>query len=175
MNQPAPATPPWSPAEGLRQLFRCSASGVYVVTTVAADGRPMGFTASSVTSVSLDPAVISFSLQAGASSWPAVETSGLITVHALSVRNEDLAATFATSGIDRFATTAHSVDERGIPLLEGTNGWMRCTVRHTLAVGQSRMVLAEVHDAAVSETPYPPLVHSQRGYWQLAPLPHHEG
>ncbi len=72
---PSPSGPgrPGSP-DLLRSVFRQHAAGVAVIT--AQDGgRPVGFTATSLNSVSADPPLLSFTIATGASSWPAVRDS----------------------------------------------------------------------------------------------------
>lgn len=156
--------------EGLRDYFRLSASGVWVVTTLFPNGEPGGFTASSVSSVSLYPPVFSFSLQAGSSVWPALEHTGELVVHALGTDNVALSQQFATGGIDRFAGIPWHKDEAsGLPILEGVNAWMRASVINITAVGDSRMVLAQAQDSEITGS-QEPLVHFQRAYWQATKL-----
>src|SRR4051794_18443471 len=87
-----------------RALLRRHAAAVVVVT--ARGTPPAGFTATSFTSVSLEPPMVSFCLAHTASSWPAVSRAGLIAVHVLTEHQEAVARTFATSGIDRFAAAS---------------------------------------------------------------------
>ncbi|MYS39753.1 flavin reductase, partial [Streptomyces sp. SID5998] len=55
----------------LRSVFRRHAAGVAVITARGEAG-PVGFTATSLTSVSAEPPMISFGIGTGASSWPAI-------------------------------------------------------------------------------------------------------
>lgn len=158
---------PDSGGEGLRRFFRRSASGVWVVTTTSPDGRPVGFTASSVTSVALDPAVFALSLQAGSSSWPAVEAASGIMVHALSDADEPLARRFASSGVDRFAGVDWHPGEGGLPVLPGVNGRLRGEILTVVPVGESRLLLCGAMDADLPDVHRPPLVHHDRAYWRV--------
>jgi flavin reductase (DIM6/NTAB) family NADH-FMN oxidoreductase RutF len=90
--------------DDLRRLLRQHATTVTVVTTVV-DQAPVGFTATSFTSVSLRPPLFSFCLYRGSSSWPAVAVAEHVAVHLLAANQTDVARTFATRGIDRFAPT----------------------------------------------------------------------
>lgn len=162
------ATPP--AGEGLRVFFRGSASGVWIVTTCDADGEPVGFTASSLASVSLDPAVFTFSLQRGSSSWPAVEHTRDIVVHRLSTHHSELATQFATSGINRFDGVQWSRGEDNLPILRGTGAWLRASVISIVPVGESRLVLCQVQRTYIPGTDDAPLVHHNRTYWQPTAL-----
>src|SRR5689334_17483056 len=84
-----------------RGLLRHHAAGVVVVTAPGAP--PAGFTATSFTSVSLDPPLVSFGIAHSASAWSAVRAAATVAVHVLGEHQESVARTFATSGIDRFA------------------------------------------------------------------------
>ncbi|MFY1701761.1 flavin reductase family protein [Micromonospora sp. WMMA1923] len=129
-------------AQALRGLLRHQASTVTVVT---ASGDPaVGFTATSFTSVSLDPPVVSFCLDLRSSSWPTVSRSRHVGVHLLGHHQQDLARTFATSGVDRFAApTRWRVGPEGVPLIEDTLAWLLCRVVERVTVGDHAIVLAE--------------------------------
>src|SRR4051812_42498471 len=108
--------------ELFRTLLRRHAAGVVVITAPGRDGtaRPAGFTATSFTSVSLDPPLVSFCLDRRSSSWPTLEESPFVGVHVLTESQEHLARRFATSGIDRFAEPVRwSAGPHGVPVLEG--------------------------------------------------------
>lgn len=135
-------TPVDADAEALRRLLRHQASTVTVVT---APGNPaVGFTATSFTSVSLEPPIVLFCLNLQSSSWPTVSRSRYVGVHLLGRHQQDLARTFATSGIDRFAPpTRWRVGPEGVPLLEDTLAWLLCCVIDRVIVGDHAIVLAE--------------------------------
>lgn len=129
-------------ADQVRRLLRRQAATVTVVTA-AGDTRPVGFTATSFTSVSMRPPLVSFCLYRGSSSWPTVRTADHVAVHLLDAGQADLARTFATSGIDRFAAAEWRPGPHGVPLLEGTLAWLLCRVVQRVAAGGHAIVLAE--------------------------------
>ena len=97
---PGLGTPRAASPDLLRSVFRQHAAGVAVITAYGAG--PVGFTATSLTSVAADPPLISFGIATGGSSWPAVAEAEHIGVHILGEHQQELAATFARSGADRF-------------------------------------------------------------------------
>ncbi|MEU7059171.1 flavin reductase family protein [Streptomyces sp. NPDC046197] len=128
----------------LRSVFRRHAAGVAVITA-RGDSGPVGFTATSLTSVSAEPPMLSFGVGAGASSWAAISGSDHIGVHILGEHQQELAATFARSGADRFgAPTAWREGPEGVPVLGGVLAWLVCRVVARIPVGDHRIVLAEV-------------------------------
>jgi len=138
--RPGPGIP--LEADALRQLLRRQAATVTVVTV--GGSRPVGFTATSFTSVSLDPPLVSVCLDRDSSSWPAMERARYIAVHLLDAGQRDVAATFATSGIDRFAThTDWRRGPHGVPLIGGTVAWLVCRVVEIVPAGDHAIVLSE--------------------------------
>ncbi|MEV0172103.1 flavin reductase family protein [Streptomyces sp. NPDC050803] len=130
--------------ELLRSVFRRHAAGVAVITARGESG-PVGFTATSLTSVSAEPPMLSFGIGTGSSSWPAVAEAGHVGVHILGERQRELAATFARSGADRFgAPTAWREGPEGVPVLDGVLAWLVCRVVARVPAGDHRIVLAEV-------------------------------
>ncbi|GAA4262391.1 flavin reductase family protein [Dactylosporangium darangshiense] len=128
-------------ADLFRSLLRRHAAGVVVIT--AAGARPAGFTATSFTSVSLDPPLVSFCLDRRSSSWPTLERAEYVGVHVLTEAQEELARRFATSGIDRFAApVAWQPGPHGVPVLSGALAVLVCRVADRVHAGDHAIVLA---------------------------------
>ncbi len=153
-------------AERLRRTLRRQAAGVTVITVPG----PAGFTATSFTSVSLEPALVSFYVSATASAAPAVRAAEAFAVHILRRDQEELAARFARSGVDRFAGTDWAPDEQGVPVLFGAAAWL--TARRVLVqeVGDHLLVVGEVVDAGAEEGSSP-LVHHDGAFGGFTAAP----
>jgi len=137
-------TPQLASPELLRSVFRRHAAGVAVITA-RGDAGPAGFTAPSLTSVSAEPPLLSFGIGTAASSWPAISATEYVGVHILGEHQQELAATFARSGADRFgAATAWREGPEGVPLLDDVPAWLVCRVVSRVPAGDHRIVLAEV-------------------------------
>lgn len=146
----------------LRTVFRSHPAGVAVVT-VDSGGRPIGFTATSVVSVSADPPMVSFSIADSASSWPHLEVAETAVVHFLHSAQTELARTFATSGIDRFAPpTRWSRLSTGEPLLDDTAAWLRLRLEEPKRAGQAWLLLGLVLEGGTQDRPDPLLYHGGR-------------
>ncbi|GAB3213209.1 flavin reductase family protein [Marinactinospora thermotolerans] len=145
-----------------RQTLGSHAAGVVVVTAHPGD-VPVGVTATSFTSVSLDPPLVSFYIDARSGSWPGIRDSATFAINILDEGQRDLAARFATRGIDRFAApTTWYPAPGGAPLLDGTVGHVLCRRHDLLAVGDHWLVVGRVIDAAVREEGRPLLYHRSR-------------
>ncbi|WP_327243596.1 flavin reductase family protein [Streptomyces sp. NBC_01320] len=142
-----------------KQAFRRFPAGVVVVTADAGRG-PVGFTATSLTSLSLDPPLVSFGIGTSTSSWPHVERSAGAVVNFLGAEQQALATTFATSGIDRFAApTQWRRLPEGEPVLDGVAGWLRLETERIVPAGDHRIVIARVVDSWLDEGRSPLLFH----------------
>jgi flavin reductase (DIM6/NTAB) family NADH-FMN oxidoreductase RutF len=152
-----------------REVFRRHPAGVVVVTVDAGRG-PAGFTATSLTSLSLEPPLVSFGVASTASSWPHLRDAGTAVVHFLGADQEPLARRFATSGIDRFAEpTRWSRLDGGEPVLDDAPGWLQVRVERLVAAGDHRIVIARVERSWLSGT-HRPLLYHDGGYHGLGPV-----
>lgn len=132
-----------------RAVFRRYATGVVVITADAGHGAA-GFTATSLASVSLRPPLVSFSVATSASVWPTLRAAGSLAVNFLAADQHELAARFATSGIDRFAApTAWSRLATGEPALDDAPVRLRGVVEHRFEVGDHHLVVARVTAVAL--------------------------
>src|SRR5258708_1588182 len=78
-----------------RQSFRRHAAGVAIITALTPDGTPVGFTATSVASLSAVPPLATFNIARSASSWSAIADTDRVVIHMLGVRNRDVAQKLA--------------------------------------------------------------------------------
>lgn len=160
----APVAAPSVAPDDFRQAFRRHAAGVVVITADAGQG-PVGFTATSLASVSLDPPLISFAIAARASAWPTIAAADSAVVHLLHSDAHGLAQRFATSGIDRFAApTAWSRLATGEPVLHDVGGHLVTRIEHRVAVGDHHLVVARVVDVVLHGVQHEPLLYLAGAY-----------
>jgi flavin reductase (DIM6/NTAB) family NADH-FMN oxidoreductase RutF len=168
----APGSESLSPAR-FRSIFRQHPAGVAVVTLRHRD-RLVGFTATSVISVSVDPPLLAFSVASGSSSWLPLTEIETVVVNFLSAEQVDLAARYATRGIDRFAAGGWSLLASGEPVLDDAPRWLRAQIIQRTPVGSSHLVClralgSSVDQASATSTSdqVPPLVYHDRVYHRL--------
>ncbi|OBA68466.1 flavin reductase [Gordonia sp. 852002-10350_SCH5691597] len=146
----------------LRRALGHYATGVTVITATTPEGRKVGITANSFTSVSLDPPLVSFCPARTAPSLPDFHAAGRFAVNILAADQHDLSRQFATPSPDKFAGVEHSLSEHGTPLLDRVVARFECrTVQHVDA-GDHVIVLGEVED--FSACGGEPLVFHSGGY-----------
>lgn len=146
----------------LRKVLGTFATGVTVITTRAADGTPVGLTANSFNSVSLDPPMVLWSLAKSARSRAAFESATQWAVHILAADQEELANRFATRGTDKFAGLAIDRGAGDIPLLNGCAARLQCRTSFKYEGGDHVIFVGEV--LSVDHTENTPLVFHAGAY-----------
>jgi flavin reductase (DIM6/NTAB) family NADH-FMN oxidoreductase RutF len=152
-----------------RSVFRDHAARV-VVVTAQGHREPVGFTATSLTSVSLSPPMVSFAVARTASAWPTLSRAPLVAIHLLARDQHGLATTFATSGINRFAGLEWRAGVDGEPLIEGCAAYLSCEVVRHVPAGDHVVLLARVTRARVDRTGEP-LIYHDGGYASVGAAP----
>ena len=136
-------------ADAFKAFFRGHPAGVAVITAVGDDG-PVALTASSVSSVSVDPPLLIFSISSLSSATPTLRTAQSLVVHLLDADDLDIARLGATSGVDRFADrTAWTRLTTGEPVYNGVRAWVRCAVISRMDAGGSTVVAAHAIGASI--------------------------
>ncbi|MFD6447214.1 flavin reductase family protein [Promicromonospora sp. NPDC060204] len=161
--------PQLSPDE-FKTVFRNHPAGVAVVALLHED-RPVGFTATSVISVSAAPPLLAFSLASTSSSWPAISEASTLAVSFLADHQDDVSARFATSGIDRFADGGWTPLPTGEPVIDGAVSWFRARVVQRTPIGDSYLVSLRALASSLTEDggepAASPLVYKNRAYHRI--------
>ncbi|MBM4428004.1 MAG: flavin reductase family protein [Chloroflexi bacterium] len=157
--------------ETLRAAMRSWSAGVTVVTAVH-DGQRHGMTVNSFTSISLEPAMITISLQTGSRTHELVANSRAFALTMLSAEQTDISDRFAgrmKEIEDRFAGLQTETLVTGAPLIVGGLAWLDCRVVESFDAGMNTLFIAEVLAARGTGEGMPLLYHN-RAYWGLSPL-----
>ena len=129
------------------ELRRCLGSfvtGVTVITILDEGGAPIGMTANSFNSVSLDPPLIVWSLRTNARAFPAYSSAKRFIVNILSEDQVDISNRFAKSGTDRFEGVAITPGIDGVPLIDGCAAHLECRTEATYPGGDHLLFLGRV-------------------------------
>jgi flavin reductase (DIM6/NTAB) family NADH-FMN oxidoreductase RutF len=136
-------------ARELRRVMGVFATGVTVLTTRDAHGRPYGLTANAVTSLSLDPPLLIICIDKKAETHPHFFDSRCFVVNILAEDQAELSTRFAKSGGDKFDGLSFSTNQDGVPVLEGTLAHVECRIRETYEGGDHVIHIGEVQHAEV--------------------------
>lgn len=120
------ALPPAFDARDFRTALGCFGTGVTVITTVAPDGRRVGLTANSFSSVSLNPPLVLWSLVNHSPSMQAFQDASHFCINVLRQEQSDLALHFARPSEDKFAGINWQAGLGGAPKLDGVLAQFEC-------------------------------------------------
>lgn len=151
-----------------RQLLGCFPTGVAIVTTTTADGRPTGLTCNSFSSVSLEPPLVLFSLRTASSLLPTFSAAGSFAINILSQSQDGLSGRFASSKVtDKFEGVAWHAGPLGTPLIDDCLASFECSVHARHEAGDHVVFIGEVKHMAPGSTDHA-LVFYKGAYMMLA-------
>lgn len=134
-----------TPTDMRRSMGRFT-TGVAVVSADDGTDGPSGMTISSLTSISLEPAILLVSLTHGSRTTEALEAAGTFAVSILGSRQEALARRFATRGGARFEELPCDRSRSGLPLIKDALVQLECQVHSAHDIGDHRVFYGEVTD-----------------------------
>jgi len=155
-----------SDARTFRDALGCFATGVTVVTAMCPDGSPIGLTANSFTSVSLDPPLLLVCIANGAGSAPFLRDAERFAVNVLQIGQQPTSNRFAGKGEDRFGLTPWEVGEYGTPVLTGSLSSFECA-RDAVHDGGDHFILVGRVLKAIFEPRRDPLLYFRGKYRKL--------
>ncbi|MFV9453377.1 styrene monooxygenase/indole monooxygenase family protein [Rhodococcus sp. NM-2] len=146
----------------LRRALGQYATGVTVITARAPDGRKIGVTANSFTSVSMDPPLVSWCPASKAPSLPDLTAATHFAVNVLAANQHDLSRQFSTPAEDKFAGVATTEGIAGVPLIDDAIAHFQCRTVQRVEAGDHIIFLGEIeqYDADPGE----PLVFHSGSY-----------
>lgn len=150
----------------LRDALGCFATGVTVLTTRTEDGTPVGLTANSFTSVSLDPPLLLVCLANSATSMPAFLSSEHFSVNVLHMGQQPVSGRFASKGEDRFAQTDWEEWDSGVPIIRHSLASFECR-RHAVHEGGDHQILVGEVQRVRFEPRRDPLLYFRGKYRRL--------
>ncbi|MCU0974775.1 MAG: flavin reductase family protein [Steroidobacteraceae bacterium] len=153
----------------LRSAFGHYATGVTVITTRGAAGEPVGITANSFSSLSLDPPLVLWSIAHTSSNYEAFRAAGCFAVHVLHAGQGELARVFSTRNIDRFAGVPTSAGASGAPLLPDFHARFDCETHAQYEGGDHLIIVGRV--LAVEERAGVPLLFYRGRFAAVAEPP----
>jgi flavin reductase (DIM6/NTAB) family NADH-FMN oxidoreductase RutF len=150
----------------LRDAFGCFATGVTIVTTLDGEGRPVGLTANSFTSVSLDPPLLLVCIANRAGSAAALRAAESFAVNVLHTEQHPTSTLFAGKDADRFGGTSWSPGTDGLPIVDDSLGSFECTKEALHEAGDHFVLIGRVHKA-LFDASRDPLLYFRGRYRRL--------
>ncbi|PSL52690.1 flavin reductase ActVB [Saccharothrix carnea] len=145
-------------------------SGVTITTTLDAEGRPHGFTASAFCSVSLDPPLVGVCLARSATCHPVFAERDGFAVNVLRPEQADIAERFARKDVDKFGDGAFRSTATGHVVLDEALVVLECTVHSRHEAGDHTILVGEVRWTRLGTGE--PMVFFDRGFRRIAATAH---
>lgn len=156
--------------EAFITAFRNHPGGVVVITGTGPDGTPVGFTATSLASLSAYPPRATFNIVQSASSWPAVAEGSRLAVHFLGRGSAPLAQRFAGAAAERFTGDHWYTNDLGLPILRDAVGVLITRVSRLVLVDLNAIVVLDIEQGRFSEN-HAPLLYHKRSFGTVADPP----
>ncbi len=118
-------------------------TGVTVVTSRDKAGQPIGFTANSFTSVSLDPALL-VSIDKRSANFANFTECSHFAVNILAEQQKETSNIFASKVEDRFALVEWHASENSTPLLDGSSAWFDCSLHQVVDAGDHTLLIGKI-------------------------------
>ena len=167
MSRPVRAATPTFAADDFRSALAMFATGVTIVTACDAKGQPVGLTANSFNSVSIEPPLVLWSLSRQAGSMPAFVRGSHYAINILAAEQHALAERFASHGVDRFEGVAFHAGAAGVPILDGAAAVFECFNRSRYEEGDHVIFVGEVERCMRRDGATPLIFHGGRYFTEL--------
>lgn len=162
------AAPEFTPADQ-RKIFSLLPTGVVAITGVTADRRPLGFVVGTFQSLSLEPALVTFSVDRSSSTWPVLRTAGRFTANILASDQLAICKALGRKGEDKFAGLPHDESPLGTPRIKGCTAWIDCEVLSEVVAGDHFVIVAAIQ--SMTQGRGTPLIFSEGKFGECVHLP----
>ena len=142
-----------------RQALGQFATGVCVVTTVPHGKAPIGMTINSFASVSLEPALVLWSIQNNSECFADFEAADGFAINVLSSEQGALSSQYARKVEHRLEAAHFRLGKSGNPVLKGALTTFECRVWARYPGGDHQILVGEVLELDMRPTGKPLLFH----------------
>jgi flavin reductase (DIM6/NTAB) family NADH-FMN oxidoreductase RutF len=152
-------------ADGLsafKHAFRRHAAGVVVITALTPEGKPVGFTATSLASLAAVPPLATFNMARIASTWSAIAGTDYVAIQTIGARTRHLAERMSGDHDLRFDGDHWYEGPHGIPLLHGVTAWMIGRIVKRVEVANNAIIVVQIEEGALGEPDEALLYHERR-------------
>ena len=148
-----------------RNALGSFATGVTIITALGKNGQKIGMTANSFNSVSLDPALVLWSIDKQSNCFEDFIAADAFAIHVLAEDQQSLSNLFAKTGADRFANIDSVEGISGVPLLPHYSACFQCVAEHQYDGGDHMILVGKVVE--FTDNGHKPLVFHRGKYVAL--------
>ena len=165
MDETAPVTAAGEPygIAAFKHAFRRHVAGVVVITALSPEGKPVGFTATSLASLAAVPPLATFNMAKVASAWPAIAGTDWVAIQTMGARTRHLAERMSGDHDLRFTGDHWAPGPHGLPILEGVTSWMVGRIVERFPVANNAVIVVQIEEGALGE-PDDALLYHERTY-----------
>jgi flavin reductase (DIM6/NTAB) family NADH-FMN oxidoreductase RutF len=139
-------------------------TGVTIVTSTGENGQPVGITANSFTSVSLDPPLILVSLDKKLGSYSALMNSEGYAVQVLAEEQQELSGRFAKRGVDKFQELDYKEGLYNVPVISNALAVFEYRVDQKVDAGDHTLMIGKVERVQINDPTRRPLGYLRGRY-----------
>lgn len=150
-----------------RDTVGCFATGITVITTVDEDNNPVGLTANSFTSLSLDPPMVLFCIDRNVASFDAFHANRHFAVNILSADQQEVSKRFAKSGPEKWSGVEFETWSSGCPILTDCIANLECEIDSVYEGGDHVILVGVVRQMACHDGELEPLLYFRGRYASL--------
>ena len=157
-------------ADDFKQIMRRWASTVTVITTRLND-ELYGLTATSFSSLSVQPPMVFVSIFRKTHTHPLIEQSGIFCVNFLAADMAHVSDRFAGRfpNENRFAGLSYRSEATGAPVLADAIAYLDCRVVEPLVTGDHTIFIGQVEAAGLQKPDQAPLLYYMGAYRTINP------
>lgn len=131
------------------------ATGVCVITAHPAGFKPFGMTVNSFASVSLEPALVLWSLQKNSDCLDAFTVADKFCVNVLTTDQKDLSGQYAKKGNHDLDEAHYRIGRTGNPVLRGALATFECTIWNRFDGGDHIILVGKVEEFSTNPNAKP--------------------
>lgn len=145
----------------LRRAFGCFPSGITAVCAMAGD-EPAGLAASSFTSVSVAPPLVSVCIQNSSATWPVLRDRPRLGISLLAEGHDEICLRLSRKAADRFDGVTWDRAPGGGVFVPGATAWLNCSLYAEIPAGDHAVALLEIHGLHANPEAAPLVFHASR-------------
>jgi 3-hydroxy-9,10-secoandrosta-1,3,5(10)-triene-9,17-dione monooxygenase reductase component len=135
-----------------RAVMRHLPTGVAAIcSTDTVTGAQNGMIVGTFASLSMEPALVTFSVMHSSTSWPKIAVAEQFSISLLAEDQQQVCRALSAKGEDKLSTVSWSESDWGTPRINGSLAWFDCRIEQQFTAGDHLVIIASVLDMTPGE------------------------